>query len=86
MVNANEREEREVEEAPPWMEQKGGRKIGEVDEEIEEEEEVDTCLDVGEDITFLWLRSSCVCLSRRERSLVNELILDESPGSIWIRI
>lgn len=55
MVNAKDREEREVEEALPRVEKRCGKIPVEVDEEIEEEEEVDTGSGMGKDITFLWL-------------------------------
>ncbi len=77
MLNAKDREGRELEEAPPSAEQ-GGGKVVDVIEEIEEDEEVDAGSDMGRDITFLWLRSSGVCLSRRESSLVKLLILGVS--------
>ena len=70
MVNAKERDGKEVEEALPVVEGKCGRIVAEVDEEIEEEEEADTGSGMGVDITFLWLSPSGVCcLSRRVRSL-----------------
>lgn len=53
-----DREDREVEEALPRVEQGCGKILVEVDEEIEEEEEVDTGSGVGKDITFLWSGSS----------------------------
>ena len=58
MVNANDREERDVEEALPRVEHRCGKVLVEVNEEIEEEEEVDTGSGMGKDITFLWLRFS----------------------------
>lgn len=57
MVNARDREDREVEEARPSAEQGGGKGLLDINEEIEEEE-ADTGSDMGKDITFLWLRSS----------------------------
>ena len=53
VVNAKDREEREVEEALPGVEQRCGKVLAEVDEEIEEEEEADAGSGMGKDITFL---------------------------------
>ena len=58
MVNAKDREEREVEESLPRAEKRCAKVLAEVEEEIEEEEEADTSSGMGKDITFLWLRSS----------------------------
>lgn len=58
MVNAKDREEREVEESLLRVEKRCGKVLAEVEEEIEEEEEADTGSGMGKDITFLWLRSS----------------------------